>query len=55
MIVHDVDPARLASVAPKAVAVLDELIDAGRIDYAAKQAALARIETHAELDVMASA
>lgn len=54
-IVHDVDPARLASVAPKAEAVLDELIDAGRIDKAAKQAALARIETHAELDVMASA
>ena len=54
-IVHDVDPARLASVAPKAEAVLDELIDAGRIDQAAKQAALARIETHAQLDVMASA
>ena len=31
-IVHDVDAARLASVAPKAEAVLDELIDAGRID-----------------------
>jgi len=54
-IVHDVDPARLASVAPKAEAVLDELIDAGRIDHAAKQAALARIETHAQLDVMAAA
>lgn len=54
-IVHDVDPARLASVAPKAEAVLDELIDAGRIDHAAKQAALARIETHAQLGVMASA
>nr|WP_178370539.1 3-hydroxyacyl-CoA dehydrogenase family protein [Paraburkholderia fungorum] len=54
-IVHDVDPARLASVAPKAEAVLDELIDAGRIDHGAKQAALARIETHAQLDVMASA
>jgi 3-hydroxybutyryl-CoA dehydrogenase len=54
-IVHDVDPARLASVAPKAEAVLDELIDAGRIDHAAKPAALARIETHARLDVMASA
>jgi 3-hydroxybutyryl-CoA dehydrogenase len=54
-IVHDVDPARLASVAPKAEAVLDELIDAGRIDHAAKQAALVRIETHAQLDVMASA
>ena len=54
-IVHDVDPARLTSVAPKAEAVLDELIDAGRIDHAAKQAALARIETHAQLDVMASA
>jgi 3-hydroxybutyryl-CoA dehydrogenase len=54
-IVHDVDPARLASVAPKAEAVLDELIDAGRIDQAAKRAALARIETHAQLDAMASA
>jgi 3-hydroxybutyryl-CoA dehydrogenase len=54
-IVHDVDSARLTSVAPKAAAVLDELIDAGRIDQAAKQAALARIETHAQLDVMASA
>jgi 3-hydroxybutyryl-CoA dehydrogenase len=54
-IVHDVDPARLASVTPKAEAVLDELIDAGRIDHAAKQAALSRIETHAQLDVMASA
>ena len=54
-IVHDVDPARLASVAPKAQAVLDELIDAGRIDDAAKQAALARIETHAQLDVIAQA
>ncbi len=54
-IVHDVDPARLASVASKAEAVLDELIDAGRIDQAARQAALARIETHAQLDVMASA
>ncbi|KFX62695.1 3-hydroxybutyryl-CoA dehydrogenase [Burkholderia sp. K24] len=54
-IVHDVDPARLASVAPKAEAVLDELIDCGRIDHGAKHAALARIETHAQLDVMASA
>lgn len=54
-IVHDVDPARLASVAPKAEAVLDELIDAGRIGHADKQAALARIETHAQLDAMASA
>ncbi|MBN3803366.1 3-hydroxyacyl-CoA dehydrogenase family protein [Paraburkholderia sp. Ac-20336] len=54
-IVHDVDPARLASVAPKAEAVLDELIDAGRIVHADKQAALARIETHAQLDAMASA
>lgn len=54
-IVHDVDPARLASVAPKAEAVLDELIDAGRIDQAAKQSALAHIETHAQLDAMASA
>ncbi|WP_244196167.1 3-hydroxyacyl-CoA dehydrogenase family protein [Paraburkholderia susongensis] len=54
-IVHDVDPARLASVAPKAEAVLDELIDAGRIDQSAKQAALSRIETHARLDAIASA
>jgi len=54
-IVHDVDPARLASVAPKAEAVLDELIDAGRIDEAAKRAALARIETYAQLEMMASA
>ena len=54
-IVHDVDPARLASVAPKAEAVLDELIDAGRIDAGDSRAALARIETHAQLDVMASA
>ncbi|WP_051374256.1 3-hydroxyacyl-CoA dehydrogenase family protein [Paraburkholderia sprentiae] len=54
-IVHDVDPARLASVAPKAEAVLDELIDAGRIDHAARQAALARIETHAQLDAIARA
>lgn len=54
-IVHDIDPARLASVMPKAQAVLDELIDAGRIDHAAKQAALARIETHAQLDAIASA
>ena len=54
-IVHDVDAARLASVAPKAEAVLDELIDAGRIDRAAKTAALARIETHGSLDIMASA
>jgi 3-hydroxybutyryl-CoA dehydrogenase len=54
-IVHDVDPARLASVAPKAEAVLDELIDCGRIDLAAKTAALSRIETHTQIDVMASA
>ncbi|NKJ50384.1 3-hydroxybutyryl-CoA dehydrogenase [Burkholderia sp. SG-MS1] len=54
-IVHDVDPARLASVASKAEAVLDELIHAGRIDAAAKRAALARIETHEQLDAMASA
>jgi 3-hydroxybutyryl-CoA dehydrogenase len=54
-IVHDVDPARLASVAAKAQAVLDELIDAGRIDAAAREAALARIETSAQLDVMAQA
>jgi 3-hydroxybutyryl-CoA dehydrogenase len=54
-IVHDVDAARLASVAPKAEAVLDELIDAGRIDAAAKRAALGRIETHATLETMAGA
>jgi len=54
-IVHDVDAARLASVAPKAEAVLDELIDAGRIDAAAKRAALERIETHAALETMAAA
>ena len=53
-IVHDVDAARLASVAPKAEAVLDELIDAGRIDAAAKRAALARIETHTTLETMAA-
>jgi 3-hydroxybutyryl-CoA dehydrogenase len=29
-IVHDVDAGRLASVTPKAEAVLDELIEAGR-------------------------
>jgi len=54
-VVHDVDAARLASVVPKAEAVLDELIDAGRIGPEAKQAALAHIETHAALDVMRSA
>ncbi len=54
-IVHDVDPTRLASVALKAQAVLDELIDLGRIDDAAKQAALARLETHAQLDAVADA
>lgn len=54
-IVHDVDAARLASVAAKARAVLDELIDAGRIDAAVREAALARIETSAQLDVMAQA
>ncbi|MEM5384302.1 3-hydroxyacyl-CoA dehydrogenase family protein [Paraburkholderia phymatum] len=54
-IVNDVDPARLASVAPKAQAVLDELIDAGCIDEQAKAAALANIETSASLDVMADA
>ncbi|TDV09290.1 3-hydroxyacyl-CoA dehydrogenase family protein [Paraburkholderia caballeronis] len=54
-LVHDVDPARLASVAVKAGAVLDELIDAGRIDGDAKADALARIETHASLDALASA
>ncbi|MDE1182008.1 3-hydroxyacyl-CoA dehydrogenase family protein [Paraburkholderia sp.] len=54
-IVHDVDPARLASVAPKAEAVLDELIDAGRIDAASKQAALSRIETTTTLATMSSA
>lgn len=52
-LVYDVDPARLADVAAKAGAVLDELIDAGRIDAAAKAAALARIETTGHLDVMA--
>lgn len=54
-IVHDVDAARLASVAPKAEAVLDELIDAGRIDVVAKRAALARIEIHATLEPIAAA
>src|SRR5215470_11640519 len=54
-IVNDVDPARLDSVAPKAQAVLDELIDAGRIDQHAKEAALARIETSATLDPMVDA
>jgi 3-hydroxybutyryl-CoA dehydrogenase len=54
-IVNDVDPARLASVAPKAQAVLDELIDAGRIDEEAKVAALALIETRSTLDAMADA
>ncbi|WP_027796759.1 3-hydroxyacyl-CoA dehydrogenase family protein [Paraburkholderia acidipaludis] len=52
-LVYDVDPARLADVAAKAGAALDELIDAGRIDAAAKAAALARIETTGRLDVMA--
>jgi 3-hydroxybutyryl-CoA dehydrogenase len=54
-VVHDVDAARLASVTPKAQAVLDELIDAGRIDQTAARAALARIETHEQLDAIASA
>jgi 3-hydroxybutyryl-CoA dehydrogenase len=54
-IVHDVDASRLASVIPKAEAVLDELIDAGRIDAAAKQQALTRIETRDRLDTMAEA
>ena len=54
-IVNDVDLARLASVAPKAQAVLDELIGAGRIDDAAKAAALALIETRSTLDAMADA
>ena len=54
-IVYDVDEARVASVAPKAEAILDELIDAGRIDLAAKQAALARIERRAQLDAMSGA
>ncbi|MBB3261060.1 3-hydroxybutyryl-CoA dehydrogenase [Paraburkholderia bannensis] len=54
-IVHDVDPARLADVNGKAQAVLDELIDAGRIDVAAREATLARIETSAQLDVMRQA
>ncbi|WP_395064697.1 3-hydroxyacyl-CoA dehydrogenase family protein [Paraburkholderia silvatlantica] len=54
-IVHDVDPARLESVSVKAHAVLDELIDAGRIDAATHAAALARIETSATLEAMAEA
>jgi len=54
-IVHDVDPARLGGVAAKAGAVLDELVDAGRIDAATRTAALARIETNARLDTMAQA
>ena len=54
-IVHDVDAGRLASVASKAEAVLDELIDAGRIDATAKRAAVARIETHVRLETMAAA
>jgi 3-hydroxybutyryl-CoA dehydrogenase len=54
-IVHDVDPARLDSVSAKAQAVLDELIDAGRIDAARSAAALARIETSATLEAMAQA
>ncbi|SFI84744.1 3-hydroxyacyl-CoA dehydrogenase [Paraburkholderia megapolitana] len=54
-IVYDVDESRLASVASKAEAILDELLDAGRIDLAAKQAALARIERSAQLDAMAVA
>ncbi len=54
-IVHDVDPARLAGVNGKAQAVLDELIDAGRIDAAARDATLARIETSAQLEVMRQA
>jgi len=54
-VVYDVDPARLASVAGKAEAVLDELIDAGRIDAAARTAALARIETSDRLDAMSAA
>ncbi|MGH8779540.1 3-hydroxyacyl-CoA dehydrogenase family protein [Paraburkholderia sp.] len=54
-LVYDVDAERLASVVPKAEAVLDELVDAGRIDRAAKTAALSHIETHAQLDTMANA
>ncbi|MDR3096005.1 MAG: 3-hydroxyacyl-CoA dehydrogenase family protein [Paraburkholderia sp.] len=54
-IVQDVDPARLASVAAKAQAVLDELVDAGRIGAAEHAAALSRIETTAQLDAMAQA
>ncbi|WP_310633200.1 3-hydroxyacyl-CoA dehydrogenase family protein [Paraburkholderia sp.] len=54
-IVHDVDPARLAGVTAKAEAVLDELIDARRIDATQRAAALSRIETSASLDVMAQA
>jgi 3-hydroxybutyryl-CoA dehydrogenase len=52
-LVYDVDSARLADVAVKAGAVLDELIDAGRIDAATKAAALARIETTERLEAMA--
>lgn len=54
-LVHDVDAERLAGVEAKAAAVLDELIDAGRIDRAAKAVALSRIETHAQLDAMSDA
>ncbi|TDQ85367.1 3-hydroxyacyl-CoA dehydrogenase family protein [Paraburkholderia silvatlantica] len=54
-IVHDVDPARLESVPVKVRAVLDELIDAGRIDAATRAATLARIETSATLEAMAEA
>ncbi|MFD1560094.1 3-hydroxyacyl-CoA dehydrogenase family protein [Paraburkholderia silviterrae] len=54
-IVHDVDPARLGTVAAKAGAVLDELVDAGRIDTATRAAALARIETDSRLNAMAQA
>ncbi|WP_322028790.1 3-hydroxyacyl-CoA dehydrogenase family protein [Paraburkholderia sp. J76] len=54
-IVHDVDPARLANVSAIARTVLDELIDAGRIDAATGAAALARIETSATLEAMPDA
>lgn len=54
-LVHDTDAARLAAVPAKVGAVLDELIDAQRIDAAAKADALARIETHERIDAMASA
>jgi 3-hydroxybutyryl-CoA dehydrogenase len=54
-IVQDVDPARLDGVAAKASELLDELIDAGRIDAAARAATLARIETSVSLEAMTNA